>query len=529
MPSADTSPRGRLTAAALLLLPGFLAACSNDTRDLAPPDPSSAWQPVISVGDGTVRPATGDKAAGARAAPLPTGSDAVRDFDLPADPELPFADPHPVIDPDHVYTLVELVDIAERNNKQTRIAWEQARQAAIEVGISRAAYLPALTLSALGGFRHETTPAEVPQGYVASDTEALFPTLAITYLLVDFGARDAAERAARETSEAADVEFTGVHQQLILSVARDYLSLATAEAELDAAESARKNAELLASSASSQLQQGEGTVTTALDTKSAVAQARYSIATAEATVDADRDTLLEVLGLPPRTQIRVESLDDRPVPRDMANDLDGLMRESLRSRPDLLAALARLRASEADTAHARAALYPTISLNTKIGGDIGHIDVEGIASHSFDQPEAGVYLDFEWSFYQGGAKANQIRLAESQQREQLATLQGDEDQAMREVAAAYDELEAGVSEYDAAVAQQRAAHTAFGADADAFRHGVGTVTEAEAAANTLDQADATLARTHAQVLASAATLAFATGQLTSTADLSPGGFGPRAQ
>ncbi len=55
------------------------------------------------------------------------------------------------IDPNHVYSLVELIDIAQRRNPATRVAWEQARQAAINVGIARAAYLPALTASAVAG------------------------------------------------------------------------------------------------------------------------------------------------------------------------------------------------------------------------------------------------------------------------------------------------------------------------------------------------------------------------------------------
>ena len=498
------------------LLLAWLAGC-NDTRDLAPADPSTPWQPEVSVDGGPDRPASGKRAAGARSAAAAMLGEP--DYRIPADPGLPFPDAHPAIDPGHQYSLVELVDIAERNNKQTRIAWEQARQAAIEVGISRAAFLPALTLTALGGFRHETTPAQIPQGYVASDTEALFPTLAISYLLLDFGARDAAARAARDTSEAANVNFTLAHQQLILSVARAYFALGTADAEFDAAQSALRNAQLLASSAQGQLQQGEGTITAADITNSGTAQARFTVESASATRSEARDTLLEVLGLPPRTTLRVEPLADRPVPRDLSRDLDELMHDALRSRPDLLASLARLRASEADTARARAALYPTISLETKIGGDLGHISVENIAAHSFDQPEAGIYLDFQWSIYQGGSKANQVRLAESRRAEQQGALEEAEDADMREVAAAYDELEAGLAQYDAAMAEQRAARTAFSSNAQAFRRGVGTITDAEATANTLAQSNATLARTHAQVLASAATLAFATGRLTSAESL----------
>ena len=65
------------------------------------------------------------------------------------------------IDPNHVYSLVELIDIAQSRNPATRVAWEQARQAAINVGIARAAYLPALTASVLAGYQHVV--CSVPQ------------------------------------------------------------------------------------------------------------------------------------------------------------------------------------------------------------------------------------------------------------------------------------------------------------------------------------------------------------------------------
>ncbi len=354
---------------------------------------------------------------------------------------------------------------------------------------------------------------------------AAFPTLTMTYLLTDFGATDAAVRAARYTSEAANVGFTLAHQQLILSVARAYLSLAAATASLEAANSALRNADVLYDAAHAQLQGGEGTATAEQSARSDVAQARYAIASAEATRSGARDTLLEVLGLPPRSPLRVETLDSHPVPPRMHDRLDALMRGALRSRPDLLASLARLRASEADTARARAALFPTLSLNVSTGGDIDRISIEGGPAHSFDQPEAGIYLDFHWAIYQGGLGANQVRLAESRQAQQAATLQQAEEGAMREVAVDYDELDAGLTQYAAAIEQQQAARLAFESSATAFRAGIGTITAAETTEKVPDAANATLARAHAQVLASAAGLAFAAGQLTSAASL-PGASPP---
>ena len=51
------------------------------------------------------------------------------------------AEPSP-IDPQKRYNLVELIDIAERVNPETRVAWESARQAAIAVGLVESEYFP---------------------------------------------------------------------------------------------------------------------------------------------------------------------------------------------------------------------------------------------------------------------------------------------------------------------------------------------------------------------------------------------------
>src|SRR5262252_1482843 len=48
----------------------------------------------------------------------------------------------PAIDPRKTYNLAELIDIAERSNPETRVAWERARMAAAAVGLTASAYYP---------------------------------------------------------------------------------------------------------------------------------------------------------------------------------------------------------------------------------------------------------------------------------------------------------------------------------------------------------------------------------------------------
>src|SRR5215469_2187485 len=48
------------------------------------------------------------------------------------------------IDPEKIYTLPELIDLAELHNPETRAAWQRARIRADELGIARSAYYPTL-------------------------------------------------------------------------------------------------------------------------------------------------------------------------------------------------------------------------------------------------------------------------------------------------------------------------------------------------------------------------------------------------
>src|SRR6201993_1821748 len=58
----------------------------------------------------------------------------------------------PAIDPRKTYNLAELIDIAERSNPETRVAWERARMAAAAVGLTASAYYPYVVAAAAGGY-----------------------------------------------------------------------------------------------------------------------------------------------------------------------------------------------------------------------------------------------------------------------------------------------------------------------------------------------------------------------------------------
>src|SRR5246500_1638009 len=64
----------------------------------------------------------------------------------------------PAIDPRKTYNLAELIDIAQRSNPETRVAWERARMAAAAVGLTESAYYPYIVGAAVGGYDRAFIP-----------------------------------------------------------------------------------------------------------------------------------------------------------------------------------------------------------------------------------------------------------------------------------------------------------------------------------------------------------------------------------
>src|SRR5262249_58757713 len=80
------------------------------------------------------------------------------------------------LDKSHPYTLAELIDLAQSHNPSTRVAWENARDAALATGIAKAAYLPSLSASVVGAYQ---TGGDVsPHGSISA--------LSVQWLFFDF-------------------------------------------------------------------------------------------------------------------------------------------------------------------------------------------------------------------------------------------------------------------------------------------------------------------------------------------------------
>src|SRR5262249_47568860 len=156
---------------------------------------------------------------------------------------------------DKRYELAELIDIAQRVNPETRVAWERAREAALAIGIAESVYAPMLSAKATAAYQRFSSPlpktALTPQGFFIADTQFFLPGLTLKWLLFDFGGRQASVEATQELLAVTNFSFNATHQKIVLDVTQTYYALNAVEGRVEVARAALEQARTLQDAAES--------------------------------------------------------------------------------------------------------------------------------------------------------------------------------------------------------------------------------------------------------------------------------------
>ena len=418
--------------------------------------------------------------------------------------------------PHKQYDLAALVDLAERENPNTRATWEQAREAAAAIGLAESAYLPQLSLQAIGGFQHTPLPAPrnlVPAGYFVSDTREVIPALTLKWLLFDFGRRDAQLQGARADSFVANVTFTAAHQKLIFDVSQAYFDLGAARGRLHAAQKALSTALTTEEAATAKQNNGLATVVAVAQAQRQTAQARYTLAAAEGAERTSRANLIAALGVPAATEIDVMDSAELPLPPAPTESVSKAIDQALAHRPDVIAALGKVDAAEAALKGERRSYYPVIELAGQAFQNIGSLSSDGSRYTNVDRPGQNIFLSFSVPLFDGGTRRSRISMADANVRAAEQQLTTARDSASQQVVRAYNGLVTSLAEYEAAMVLSQAAHTAYDAALRSYRQGVGTYTDLATEENAVVQGDTQVEDSRADAHTAAAALALSMGAI----------------
>src|SRR5262249_24675640 len=277
--------------------------------------------------------------------------------------------PEVSIDPEKTSELPELIDIAQRTNPETRVAWEKARQGAIAVGLAEGTYYPLLAATATGGAAHlalpfppNLIPAGLPNGYLTANTQFVLPIVSLEWWLLDFGRRGATVDAAKALQLEATVGFNAKHQQIVYAVTQAFYALTAVRGRVAAARAALESTQTLEAAAEARRVPGEGTLPEALQAHEEAARAQYEADAALAAGVGAGWARAEGRGVLPTTPTRVIAVSQQPLPPGAEESVDDAVDRALAQRPDQLARLASLRAKEAEVRGARAEYFPKVGV-----------------------------------------------------------------------------------------------------------------------------------------------------------------------
>src|SRR6267378_4816898 len=355
---------------------------------------------------------------------------------------------HVSINPRKVYNLAELIDMAERNNPETRVAWERARQAAAAVGLSESAYYPFLVASAAAGYDRAFIPFPTltanpthPSlsnvritggGSLVTEARVYRGELNAKWLLLDFGERSAVVAAAREQLMIANVGFNGTHQKIVFQVTDRFYQLGTAHQKVLVSQSALESGQTVERAVQARVDNGLATKPELLQAQQQTAQTEFDV---EATTGAESDArvaLVESIGLLPTVPLHVADLGQRSTSEQTNSSVDELIARALSQRPDLVAKLANLHAKEDGIRKVRAEYYPKVAIDAHVTETELDVSIANSPFFGDHRPTYGVFLTASVPIFDGFARDRQMDIARAELRGAENELAGARDSAVRE-------------------------------------------------------------------------------------------------
>ena len=425
---------------------------------------------------------------------------------------LPRRIPQFVPDPLKVYTLPELVDVAEQNNPDTRVAWENAKARAADVGVSKASLYPTLAALALA----DTSRSQIFffPNYIRQTSGTFSPVLVLDYIIFDFGKRLQEVAISRSNLLAANFLFNDTHRKIIFQVMAAYYRVLNSKGQEDAQEANLKNAQTVQDAAEARLHEGLATLPDVLEARNATAQADYDLQAAIGATEIAHGDLANALGISPTNKFQVETIQTLTIPQDLTDTVETSIDRALAQRPDLMQRVEQLRASGAEIKAAKTAYLPTLSLDGS--GGLAHTYAQQNLAPGLYSPNQETWdarLSLTWNLFDGFARESRLARAKADQKQAAAEVDAIRDQVENQVWAAYSTARTALRQQKAAAALLASASESYDAALQSYNYGVRSQIDVVSAQRALAVARTADVSARTQLLTGIAALAFETGDL----------------
>jgi outer membrane protein len=413
--------------------------------------------------------------------------------------------PEEYMRPGTTLTLGQLVDVALRNNPITRESWHNARAAAAEVGSRRAGYFP--FVEADGAIERSRSPGSA--GRLTFIQTTYGPSIAASWLLFDFGAREADIGEATRLLYAADWAHNSAIQTVVLNVAQAYYQYLNAKAQVVAQQASLEETKRNLAAAEERHRAGVATIADVLQARTQASQVQLALQDAQGQVQIIRGSLATALGVPATVPVDVGELPTE-LPLDaMQRNVEELIAKAVAGRPDLAAERFRAQAAEEHIHAAAVDGLPSLTLDAT--GARTFFWKNG-ANDPFSTTWAGL-ITLRIPVFRGFRTAYDVQQAKEQADAAKATAERTLDQVILDVWSSYYAVQTAAQRVrtsrDLLASAEQSADVAEGR----YRSGVGSILDLLTAQSALAGARSQDAQARSLWFLSVAQLAFSTGVL----------------
>jgi len=339
--------------------------------------------------------------------------------------------------------LPQLVDVALQINPHTQAAWERARAEAAEWGAARGSYYPKVSAGAIG------IGGKLPFAAALGDVDGIFGGvgLSLSYLLLDFGGREAAAESARQALIAANWNHNQAIQDLLRDIPQAFYRYVGDKARVGASEVSLNEALTSLRSTEERKKAGVSTIADVLQARARADQVRLDLVANRGAVQVSRGQLATAVGWPANTLFDVVNApEDLPLDR-MEQTTDDLIELAVHDRPDLAAARAAVSQGEAELRKAESDLWPRLFATgtggwTGLDGKISENDLQGNSAFYF----GGLALQFP--LFEGFSLRNRVRQATASLEAARAALRAKEELVIADVWSAYHNVHTAAQEVE---------------------------------------------------------------------------------
>src|SRR5271155_5255378 len=303
--------------------------------------------------------------------------------------------------------LQDLIHTALKQNYDLQTATERINAARGQLAVTRSSLFP--QVQGEGNFTGgKEQNFQSKSNFLALTADAAFQ--------VDlFGGLRRATQASRAQLLATEAARQTVVLTVVSDVASDYFALLELDLELQIARDTVKTQQDSVKLTSLRLDHGVATRLDVLQAQQVLDTANAQIPDLERQIGQEEDAIRILLGHYPESVRRGRPLAEQPLPPEVP---PGLPSSLLERRPDIRQVEQNLIAANAEIGVAKAAFFPQISLTGSGGGAFGRSSLlTGLMSSQTGIWSYGAQVS--QPIFTGGALRGNLRLAESEQRQEL--------------------------------------------------------------------------------------------------------------